>query len=241
MALVLCKGVSLSYENKIVMTDLSFQIEKGDYCCITGENGSGKSTLIKAILSLKTINSGTILFEEGLNRREIGYLPQQTIVQKDFPASVWEVVLSGCLNRRKILPFYTAEDKKRAIENMNKLGIAHLKKECYRDLSGGQQQRVLLARALCATEKLLLLDEPMAGLDPLVTQELYELIEKLNKTGITVIMVTHDLPSAVKYATHILHLQEGEYYYGATRDYIHSEVGRRFLGEIKCDHCGGEI
>ncbi|MBE7066972.1 MAG: metal ABC transporter ATP-binding protein [Ruminococcaceae bacterium] len=241
MALVSCNNISLSYENKIVMTNLSFHINKGDYCCIAGENGSGKSTLVKAILSLKTINSGSILFGDGLRRREIGYLPQQTVVQKDFPASVWEIVLSGCLNRKKINPFYTKEDKKRAADNMEKLGITHLKRECYRDLSGGQQQRVLLARALCATEKLLLLDEPMAGLDPIVTQELYELIEDLNKSGITVIMVTHDLPSAVKYATHILHLQNGEFYFGNTKDYIHSEVGRKFLGEIKCDHCGGEI
>lgn len=241
MAIISCNQVSLSYENKIVMTDLSFKINKGDYCCIAGENGSGKSTLIKAILSLKSISGGEILFGDGLARKEIGYLPQQTIVQKDFPASVWEIVLSGCLNKKNILPFFTARDKKRATENMAKLGILNLKKACYRELSGGQQQRVLLARALCATEKLLLLDEPMAGLDPLVTQEMYGLISDLNKTGITVIMVTHDLSAAIKYATHILHLQEGKYYFGSTKEYTHSDVGRKFLGEIKCDQCGGEI
>ena len=241
MAIISCNQVSLSYENKIVMTDLSFKINKGDYCCIAGENGSGKSTLIKAILSLKSISGGEILFGDGLARKEIGYLPQQTIVQKDFPASVWEIVLSGCLNKKNILPFFTTRDKKRATENMAKLGILNLKKACYRELSGGQQQRVLLARALCATEKLLLLDEPMAGLDPLVTQEMYGLISDLNKTGITVIMVTHDLSAAIKYAPHILHLQEGKYYFGSTKEYIHSDVGRKFLGEIKCDQCGGEI
>lgn len=241
MAIVSCKNVSLSYENKIVMTNLSFDIKKGEYLCIAGENGSGKSTLIKAILSLKAINEGEILFSDGLRRKEIGYLPQQTRVQKDFPASVWEIVLSGCLNRQRILPFFTADDKKRAAENMEKLGIMNLKKECYRELSGGQQQRVLLARALCSTEKLLLLDEPMSGLDPLVTQEMYELISDLNKSGITIIMVTHDLQSAIKYATHILHLQGGKYYFGKTKEYIHSEIGRKFLGEIKCDLCGGEI
>lgn len=241
MAIISCNKISLSYENKIVMTDLSFKINKGDYCCVAGENGSGKSTLIKAILSLKAISGGEIIFGDGVVRKEIGYLPQQTVVQKDFPATVWEIVLSGCLNKKSILPFYTKADKNRATANMEKLGILHLKKECYRELSGGQQQRVLLARALCATEKLLLLDEPMAGLDPLVTQEMYEMILDLNKTGITVIMVTHDLPSAIKYATHILHLQEGKYFFGETRQYIHSDVGKKFLGEIKCEQCGGEI
>lgn len=241
MPLLECRNVSLSYEKKIVINDLSFSINKGDYCCIAGENGTGKSTLIKAILSLKELDEGSILFGDGIKRNEIGYLPQQTVVQKDFPASVYEIILSGCLNKKGFLPFYTKEDKKRAAENMQKLGIAHLKKESYRDLSGGQQQRVLLARALCSCEKLLLLDEPVAGLDPLVTQELYELIMNLNKSGITIIMVTHDLQAAAMYATHILQLGNGEYYFGTKKEYIHSEIGRRFLGELLCDKCGGEL
>lgn len=230
MALLTCRALCLAYENNCVLSGLSFAVEPGDYLCIVGENGSGKSTLIKALLSLKTPVSGEILMGEGLARNEIGYLPQQTSAQKDFPASVWEVVLSGCLNRRGLRPFYSAADKARATQNLTRLGIESFKHRSYRALSGGQQQRVLLARALCATSKLLLLDEPVAGLDPIVTQELYRLIQQLNQGGITVIMVSHDLASAVKYASHILHLQQKPLFFGTVDDYLVSPVGQRFLG-----------
>ncbi|PWM44945.1 MAG: ABC transporter [Clostridiales bacterium] len=230
MALIKCNNISLSYENNTVMQDLSFEVCEGDYLCIVGENGSGKSTLIKALLSLKSVNSGHIEFSEGLKKNEIGYLPQQTSAQKDFPASVWEVVLSGCLNSRGLKPFYTAAQTKRALENIEKLDLTKYKKRSYRELSGGQQQRVLLARALCATKKLILLDEPTAGLDPVVTNEFYRLIKRLNDEGITVIMVSHDIESAVKYASHILHLQNKPLFFGKTEDYLKSEVALRFLG-----------
>ena len=230
MALLTCRDLCLAYENNCVLSGLSFTVEPGDYLCIVGENGSGKSTLIKALLSLKTPASGEILMGEGLKRNEIGYLPQQTSAQKDFPASVWEVVLSGCLNRRGLRPFYSAADKARAAQNLTRLGIESFQHRSYRALSGGQQQRVLLARALCATSKLLLLDEPVAGLDPIVTQELYRLIQQLNQSGITVIMVSHDLASAVKYASHILHLQQKPLFFGTVDDYLLSTVGQRFLG-----------
>ena len=206
MALIKCQGVALGYEGKVVTEELNFQVEQGDYLCIVGENGAGKSTLMKALLRLIAPLQGTIDIGEGLHASEIGYLPQQTPVQKDFPATVWEIVLSGCLNRCGWRPFYNKEDKKRALDAMRRLEIDDLSAQSYRNLSGGQQQRVLLARALCATRKMLLLDEPAAGLDPVVTGELYELIQKLNQEGITVIMISHDITAAITYASHILHM-----------------------------------
>ena len=231
MALIRCENVSIGYEGQTVVKDLSFQIDAGDYLCIVGENGSGKSTLVKTLLGLKSVEKGQIVFGDGLRQNEIGYLPQQTDVQKDFPASVYEVVLSGRLNSRGIRPFYTSADKKTAFEKMKMLGISDLSRQCFRDLSGGQKQRVLLARALCATKTLLLLDEPVTGLDPIVTAEFYELIQRINKeSGIAVVMVSHDIESAVKYATHILHLQEKVLFFGTAGAYQKSRVGRTFLG-----------
>ena len=231
MALIRCENVSIGYEGQTVVKDLSFQIDAGDYLCIVGENGSGKSTLVKSLLGLKSVEKGQIVFGDGLRQNEIGYLPQQTDVQKDFPASGYEVVLSGRLNSRGIRPFYTSADKKTAFEKMKMLGISDLSRQCFRDLSGGQKQRVLLARALCATKTLLLLDEPVTGLDPIVTAEFYELIQRINKeSGIAVVMVSHDIESAVKYATHILHLQEKVLFFGTAGAYQKSRVGRTFLG-----------
>ncbi len=206
-----------------VIENMSFEVADGDYLCIVGENGSGKSTLVKALLSLKKAEKGSIEFGEGLKKNEIGYLPQQTMSQKDFPASVYEVVLSGCLNSRGIRPFYSAKERKKALETMELLGITDLKNRSYRDLSGGQQQRVLLSRALCATKKLILLDEPVAGLDPIVTAELYDLIEKINKSGVTVIMVTHDLSAAVKCSRHILCMTENEWFFGSREEFLKSK------------------
>ncbi len=226
MALITCKDVSLGYEGRSVTEHLNFEINKGDYLCIVGENGAGKSTLIKALLNLKSPVSGQIITGEGLKPTEIGYLPQQTVVQKDFPASVWEIVLSGCLNRCDLRPFYNREEKQLAMENMEKMGISNLSKRCYRELSGGQQQRVLLARALCATKKMLLLDEPVAGLDPKVTVEMYELIDRLHeKDGITVVMVSHDIEASVKYATHILHVSHIPLFFGKKEKYVLSGNG----------------
>jgi len=230
MVLITCRNVSLSYENNIVLSDLSFSINRGDYLCVVGENGSGKSTLIKALLSLKSVSEGEISMGDGLLQKEIGYLPQQTSAQKDFPANVWEVVLSGCLNNRGLRPFYSANEKEIARSNMEKLSILDFKHRSYRELSGGQQQRVLLARALCATRKLILLDEPVAGLDPMVTNELYNLIKQINGEGITVIMVSHDIEGAVRYASHILHLHNKPLFFGTTAEYIKSDAGKRFLG-----------
>ena len=212
---------------------VSFHLEKGDMLGIIGHNGAGKSTLIKGLLRLKKPSSGTIRLGNGLLTKEIGYLPQQTTVQKDFPASVYEVVLSGCLNRLGVKPFYTKKEKKITNENLRKMGIENLKNCCYRELSGGQQQRVLLARALCATKKVILLDEPVAGLDPVVTQSLYELIRQINEDmGITVVMVSHDIHAAVQYAKHILHLRHSQLFFGTTEEYLNSEVGSHFIGGV---------
>lgn len=223
MALIKTENLTLSYENMTVIKELSFEVNSGDYLCIVGENGSGKSTLIKALLSLKKPESGRIELGDGLRQREIGYLPQQTGAQRDFPASVGEVVISGCLNSRGIKPFYSRREREIAAENMERLGITELKKRSYRELSGGQQQRVLLARALCATKKLLLLDEPVSGLDPMVTADMYGLIEGINKSGVTIIMVTHDI-SAIRYASHILCLKSDEWFFGTTAEFIKSDV-----------------
>lgn len=239
MPLIKCEHVSIGYEGQTVVKDLNFTIEKGDYLCIVGENGSGKSTLVKSLLGLKNVEEGRITFGDGLRQNEIGYLPQQNDTQKDFPASVYEVVLSGRLNSRGFSPFYTAEDKKEAKEKMKLLGIQDLEWQCFRDLSGGQKQRALLARALCATKSLLLLDEPVSGLDPIMTGEFYQLIRKINRdSGIAVVMVSHDIESAVEDATHILHLQETALFFGTTEDYRKSRIGRKFLGGV---HDGNDL
>lgn len=229
MALITCEDLTLGYENQKVAEHIRFTVERGDYLCIVGENGSGKSTLMKTLLRLNTPMSGTVCMGEGLEPAQIGYLPQQTEIQRDFPASVREIVLSGCLNRCGLRPFYRREEKRLAAENMKKMGVWELRRRCYRELSGGQQQRVLLARALCAARQVLLLDEPVAGLDPKVTGEMYALIEKLNREdGMTVLMISHDIAAAVKYASHILHIGQEPLFFGTTEDYLKSDVGRAF-------------
>lgn len=231
MSLICLKNVYLSYENTSVVENLNFSVERGNYLCIVGENGSGKSTLIKSMLGLKTTTSGHLHFGDGLKSNEIGYMPQQTTTQKDFPASVYEVVLSGCITGKKGRIFFGKKLRKLAEENMKKLDIYNIRKKCFRELSGGQQQRVLLARALCSTKKMLLLDEPVTGLDPLVTAEFYNLIKKINSEyGITVVMVSHDLLSGVHFASHILHLKKTDSFYGTTEDYLKSDIYKEFSG-----------
>jgi zinc transport system ATP-binding protein len=219
---------------------LNFEVNSGNYLCIVGENGSGKTTLMKGLLGLTRTKTGSITTGEGLKPTQIGYLPQQTPAQKDFPANVYEVVLSGRLGSRGIMPFYSKRDKQIALANMEKLGISSIAKKSFRDLSGGQQQRALLGRALCATEKALLLDEPVAGLDPLVTRELYKTIQCLSFEGITVIMISHDIHSAAEYASHILHLQNRQIFFGPTEAYRQTEEGRLFLkGRLNHDSNAG--
>ena len=230
MAQITCIDATLGYEDGVVTEGLSFTVETGDCLCILGENGSGKSTLVKALLGLKPVLRGKIERDPALTG--IGYLPQQTVVQRDFPASVREIVRSGCLARMGLRPFYSAEDKALADRTMEQLGIASLAGHCYRDLSGGQQQRVLLARALCATRSMLLLDEPVTGLDPKAQIDLYELIAKLNRDGITIIMVTHVVNAAVRYASHILHIGGGKQrFFGTVDAYKESSIGKAFLAE----------
>ena len=235
MSLLNIQNLSLGYDSHVIVNNLSFTVNVGDYLCIVGENGSGKTTLMKTLLQLTQPVSGQILFGDGLKKNEIGYLPQQTMVQKDFPASVREIVLSGCQGRSGLRPFYTREEKRIAEENMELMGITALAKRCYRDLSGGQQQRVLLARALCATRKILLLDEPVAGLDPKVTAGMYQLIARLNRDGVTVIMISHDIAAALQYASHILHIGD-TVFFGTKEEYLASEAGKYFLMQQK----GGE-
>lgn len=226
MAQLICENLTLGYEGQEIISGLDFSVDSGDYLCILGENGSGKTTLMKTILGLHKPMKGKIITGDGLNRDEIGYLPQQTSIQKDFPASVKEIVVSGFQGQCGLRPFYNKLEKKQAEENMELMGISHLKKRCYRELSGGQQQRVLLARALCATGKMLLLDEPVAGLDPKVTEEMYDLIYKLNHDhGITIIMISHDIKAALQYATKILHIGR-DIFFGTRDEYLQSVNGK---------------
>ncbi len=225
--LIRVEDLSLGYDFHSIIDNLNFTVNEGDYLCIVGENGSGKSTLMKTLLNLKEPLGGRIIME-GLKPDEIGYLPQQTVIQKDFPASVKEIVLSGCQGRCGLRPFYNAEEKNLAKKNMERMGITELSDHCYRELSGGQQQRVLLARALCAATKILLLDEPVSGLDPRVTMDMYDLIKSLNKEGITIIMISHDIAAAVKCASHILHIGN-TVFFGTKEEYLKSEIGKFFL------------
>ena len=230
--LIDCRDAALGYEGRAVSSHLNFQVRGGDYLCIVGENGSGKSTLLKGLLGLLKPMEGQIVLDKSLRAGAIGYLPQQTRAQRDFPATVYEVVLSGFLSARKGRFFYTAAEKSKALMNMGKLGVLELKDRCYRELSGGQQQRVLLARALCAAGELLILDEPVTGLDPAAAQELYRTLEYLNKQeGIAIVAVTHDIRSALRYADHILHAGHGTYFFGTAADYLTSPWGKRFGGD----------
>ncbi len=237
MALIEIKNASMGYEGKTVLSDINLKINEGDYVCIVGENGSGKTTLMKCLLGLMSVQGGSISYGDGLKQCEIGYLPQQTVLQKDFPASVSEVVFSGCLNQKHTL-FYSKEQKESAAKNMELTGIYQLRKKCFRELSGGQRQRVLLARALCATHKLLILDEPITGLDPKASSDMYALIKNLNKNGITIIMVSHDITASVNNASKILHLAKNTYFYGTAHQYLHSDIGRKFMiTDCPCDDC----
>lgn len=229
--LLKCENVDFGYENQDAVVDVSFEVNTGDYICIVGENGSGKSTLMKGILGLLKPTSGTLTLSEELKKAGIGYLPQQTAAQKDFPATVFEVVLSGCLGKRGNRPFYSFTEKKMADFNLERLGISDLKKQCYRDLSGGQQQRVLIARALCATDKLLVLDEPITGLDPAAAQDFYQLIKRLNRDEqVAILMVSHDIQNIVRYAGKILHMRQKMIFMGTTKEYMNSGIGLHFLG-----------
>lgn len=224
MALLTVSDLSVGYDSQAVISNLSFTVNPGDYLCIVGENGAGKTTLMRTLLRLIPPISGSITPGEGLKLNEIGYLPQQTAVQKDFPASVREIVLSGCQGKCGFRPFYNAAEKKLAADNMARMGITDLDRRNYRHLSGGQQQRVLLARALCATGKLLLLDEPVSGLDVNATADMYRLIKELNEEGVTIIMISHDLEAAFKYASHILHIGSS-IFFGTKDEYLSSGQG----------------
>ena len=219
MPLLECKNLSLGYNKNILVQNLSFNVNAGDYLCIVGENGSGKTTLMRTILGLQKAIDGQIIFDGGLEKNQIGYLPQQTQVQRDFPASVYEIVVSGLQGKTGLRPFYNASEKQTAFKNMKRLGILPLAKRSYRELSGGQQQRVLLARALCATQKMLLLDEPITGLDPAAAEEMYRLVQDLNKSdGIAIMMISHDVGEALKDANKILHIGKN-IFFGSKEEY----------------------
>jgi len=233
MALITCENACFAYEGRHVIQNLNLSIERGEYLCVIGENGSGKSTLIKGLLGLIAPVRGKVSYGDGLTRSEIGYLPQRTEVQNDFPASVWEVVTSGCRGRSL---FLNADMRRNAQQNIDLLGISGIRSRSFMELSGGQQQRALLARALCATRSLLLLDEPVAGLDPLVTREMYDVISMLHaKHQLTIVMISHDIGAALQYADRILHMSQGGIFLGTPDEYRYSELGRAFAGGIRHD------
>jgi zinc transport system ATP-binding protein len=228
--LIRCEDASFGYDGHAVVSGLNFSVFSGDYLCVVGENGSGKSTLVKGILGLSPPLRGAVTVNGGMRRGDIGYLSQQGAAKNDFPAGVAEIVLSGNIGAMGLRPFYSRKEKQRAQETMKLLLIEDLKNRCYRELSGGQQRRVLIARSLCAAGKLLALDEPAAGLDPLITLEVYELLKKINReTGITIVMVSHDISAALKYANLILHLKNRQCFFGETGEYVRSGIGKEFL------------
>ena len=228
------KDLTLSYGGEPVITELSFEVRNGDYICIVGENGSGKTTLLQSILGLKQPSKGSITFADKRMKKSIGYLPQQQKVQEDFPASVLEVVHSGFVNSGLFLFDCSKVKRRKAHDVIHNLKIENsLWNKCFRELSGGQRQKVLLARALCATDKLLLLDEPVTGLDPVSTAEMYRIIRQLNEDGMTVIMISHDIKTAVKEAQKILHISHNRYFFGSSDEYKSSELGKSFLEEAE--------
>ncbi len=229
MSLISIKGLSLGYGSRLLTEGLDMQVDSGDYICVIGENGAGKSTLIKTLLGLQSPLKGKIMFGDGLKRTEVGYLPQQTVVQRDFPATVEEIVLSGRQGHKGLRPFYNSRDKDIMRSNMERMNITEFAKRSYRKLSGGQQQRVLLARALCASSRLLVLDEPVAGLDPKASEDLYLMIKGLNEEGVTMIMISHDISAAFKYASHILHMRQDPVFM-KKEDYLNSDISKIYLG-----------
>lgn len=201
------ENVSLGYEGKAIAENINFSVKDGEYFFITGENGSGKTTLMKALLGQIIPQKGKIV----LNSNKIGYLPQSQLVQNDFPASVREIILSGCLGKNAGLrPFYLKREKKKAYDAAEKLGITDILSRSFFELSGGQKQKVLLARALCSAEDVLLLDEPVSGLDPESCEEMYNIVENLNKSGMTVIMISHDMKAVYKYAHNVFNMDKGD-------------------------------
>lgn len=229
MSLITIRDLSLGYGNRILTEGMDMQVDSGEYVCVIGENGAGKSTFIRTLLGLQSPLKGKITFGEGLKKTQVGYLPQQTVVQRDFPATVEEIVLSGCQGSKGLRPFYNSREKEEAKRNMERMNISEFAKRSYRKLSGGQQQRVLLARALCASSRLLVLDEPVAGLDPKATEDMYALIKGLNDEGVTIIMISHDISAALTFASHILHMRSRSVFL-TKEEYLKSDIGKIYAG-----------
>ncbi len=216
MEILSASHVSINYGAVVAVDDATFGVNEGDYFCIAGSNGSGKSTLLKGIIGLAPIKNGHL--HVNLPKEQISYLSQTNRADRDFPATVWEIILSGTQKSGKKIPFYTKDDKQRAEESMIKLGMEKFKNTRIGNLSGGQQQRALLARALCKSPKLLLLDEPFAGLDSAISEELYELYKNLNKNGVTIIMASHDYQAIGNFASRVMLMNNSHVDFVGTND-----------------------
>lgn len=234
MSIFECKKLTVGYGDKVVCKDINFAVEKGQYVCIMGENGSGKSTLVKTILGLQKNLSGKVTFDKNFKRNRVGYLPQQNDLQKDFPATVNEIVLSGFLNSMGLRPYYKKSEKDKAKEVMDYLGIEDFGKRSFRELSGGQQQRVLLARALCATDEILFLDEPTNALDSRSINRFYKLLKDLNDAGMTIVMVSHNVDKVLEYSSHIVYLKNTMLFAGTKSDFEKTDIAKSIkVGEEK--------
>ena len=218
------KDLTIKYKNNIILDNVSFNIKKGDYLAIVGENGSGKSTLVKAMLGLKDY-TGTIDLSAF---KSVGYLPQVDESLENFPATVYEIVSLGLVNQIRF--FFKKSDRKKIDETLKRLDIYDIKDAYFGALSGGQRQRVLLARALVSGSDILFLDEPTTGLDPIATEELYNIIDRLNEEGVTIVMVTHDINTCIKCAKAVMHLKRGILFYGSRDDYVSTDLYKVISG-----------
>ena len=220
MAMITLNNLTLKYDGNVVLQNVNFSVNEGDFICVVGENGTGKSTLIKSLVGLKSIDSGEVIYEN-INRSDISYIAQQNNIKRNFPATVLEVVMQGLEGRKNLTPFYKKEEKALALNALKKLGIETVANKLINELSGGQQRRVLLARALISPKKLLIMDEPVASLDTAAAKEIYTITKNLcENEKMAAIVVLHDLGNAIKYATKILWIKDDSHKLLSPGDYL---------------------
>lgn len=228
------KDLNFNYGKIKILKDINFELDKGDYLGIIGANGSGKTTLIKVLLGLLQPSSGTVVYHQNiLEDNALGYVPQKTFGDhQNFPATVKEIVRTGLLANKGFLKQYNDEDNKKVVEILNRLNLCDLKNRKINKLSGGQQQRVLLARSLVSNPRVLILDEPTSALDPEVREDFYQLLETVNKSGVTIILISHDLQSIEPYLNKVLLLDRKILFFGNPKDFNKTVSAKSYLGHI---------